>query len=88
MVEREQRRVVRRGDLEEEINLCRDRHRPQEMIRAPQQTGFKRVAATDGVHFIGKAGRLGRLVDDPGNAAGPCQNRRRRCGATGQPLTG
>ena len=35
VVDREQRRVVRRGDPEEEIDLRRDRNRPQEMIRAP-----------------------------------------------------
>jgi hypothetical protein len=40
------------------------------MIRAPQQTGIRRVAAPHGVHVIGKAGCLGRLVDDPGNTAG------------------
>jgi hypothetical protein len=28
------------------------------------------LAAPDGVHVIGKAGRLGGLVDDPSNAAG------------------
>ena len=40
------------------------------MIRAPQQTGVHRVAAPNGVHFVDKADRLGRLVDDPGVSRG------------------
>ena len=43
--------MVWRGDLEEEIDLCRHRNRPQEMIGAPQQTGVYRVAAPYGVHI-------------------------------------
>ena len=70
VVEREQRRVVRRGNLEEEIDLRRDRNWSQEMIRAPQETGFRRLAASDGVHLVDEADRLGRLVDDPGVSRG------------------
>ena len=40
------------------------------MIRAPQQTGVHRVAASNGVHVIDKADRLGRFVDDPGVSRG------------------
>src|SRR6516162_11108054 len=57
VVEREQCHVVRRGDLEEKIDLRRNRNRPQEMIRAPQQTSVGRVAAPDGVHVVDEADR-------------------------------
>ena len=40
------------------------------MIRTPQQTGIRRVAAAHGVHVIGKAGCLGRLMNDPCNPDG------------------
>jgi hypothetical protein len=70
MVEREQGRVVRCSDLEEEIDLRGDRTRPQEMICAPQKIGVHRGAAPYCVHLFDEAGRLGRLVDDPGDPGG------------------
>src|SRR6516165_3491147 len=42
VVECKQCHVVRRGDLEEKIDLRRDRNRLQEMIRAPKQAGVSR----------------------------------------------
>jgi len=70
VVERKQCHVVRRGDLEEKIDLRRDRNRPQEMIGAPQQAGVHRGAASDCVHLVDETDRLGRLVDDPGVSRG------------------
>jgi hypothetical protein len=70
VVEREQRCVVRRGNLEEEINLRCDRAGPQKMIGAPQQANAAHAAAPIGIKLIGKAHSLGRLVDDPSDAGG------------------